>query len=349
VGKEHPDLRDGDLSDKRERFADGEGALCPAAGRFARGETSYMRYVIDPGRERPTLTMRDDICYSHVTDLEGEPLDLTLSLLTIRRPPRRPGQAAEKPAPVILWINGNGWRTPYASRNMMVPELTFLAYQGYAVASVYYRTSGQGKFPAQVVDLKTAVRFLRAHADQYNIDPERIGVYGRSAGGYIAAFLAMNTEDFISEEWSGCSSQVQAACDMFGPVDLTATIRANVELVKDPGFRWHTMEETYDALLLGWEGSVDKLLERGAAASPIRYINDRMCPILIMHGDEDNSVPLAISEAFYEEIREKGLEDRADLYVVAHGGHGSPEFYQDTTRDILLRFFDENLKGEPSA
>ena len=81
-----------------------------------------MRTRIDPGRARPTLTMMDDICYSHVTDLEGNPLDLTLSLLTIRRPPRRPGQPEPPKAPAIVWVNGNGWRTPYPSRNMMVPE-----------------------------------------------------------------------------------------------------------------------------------------------------------------------------------------------------------------------------------
>lgn len=302
-----------------------------------------MRTRIDPGRARPTLTMMDDICYSHVTDLEGNPLDLTLSLLTIRRPPRRPGQPEPPKAPAIIWVNGNGWRTPYPSRNMMVPELTFLAYQGFVVASVYYRTSDQGKFPAQVIDIKTAVRFLRANADKYGIDPERIGVYGRSAGGHVTSFVAMNTDDFISDEWSGYSSKIQAACDMFGPVDMTVTVRENTERVKRPDSRWHSMEETYDAKLLGWDGSVETLLERAAEASPINYINEGMCPILIMHGEEDNSVPIQISEDFYDRIVEKGMGDRADLYILAHAGHGSPEFYQDSTREILLAFFERCL------
>ena len=284
-----------------------------------------MRTRIDPGRARPTLTMMDDICYSHVTDLEGNPLDLTLSLLTIRRPPRRPGQPEPPKAPAIVWVNGNGWRTPYPSRNMMVPELTFLAYQGFVVASVYYRTSDQGKFPAQVIDIKTAVRFLRANADKYGIDPERIGVYGRSAGGHVTSCVAMNTDD------------------MFGPVDMTVTVRENTERVKRPDSRWHSMEETYDAKLLGWDGSVETLLERAAVASPINYINDGMCPILIMHGEEDNSVPIQISEDFYDRIVEKGMGDRADLYILAHAGHGSPEFYQDSTREILLAFFERCL------
>ena len=303
-----------------------------------------MRSVIDPGRVRQTLTMVDDICYSHTKDLQGNPLDLTMSLMTVRRPPRRPGQPLPPKAPVIVWVNGNGWRTPYASRNMMVPEMVFLADQGYIVASVYYRTSDQGKFPAQVVDIKTAIRFLRANADKYGVDTDRIGVYGRSAGGHLASFVAMNTDDFISDEWSGYSSKVQAACDMFGPVDMTVTVSENLERVKAPDFRWHSMEETYDALLLGWEGSADKLMEKAKMASPINYINDDMCDILIMHGDSDKSVPLSISESFYKKIVDCGREKHADLYVLTKGGHGSPEFYQESVRKIIVDFFDSHLK-----
>lgn len=304
-----------------------------------------MRTVIDPGRARQTLTMTGDICYSHVTDLQGNPLDLTLSLLTVRRPPRRPGQPLPPKAPVIVWVNGNGWRTPYASRNMMVPEMVFLADCGYIVASVYYRTSDQGRFPSQIVDIKTAIRFLRANADKYGIDPERIGIYGRSAGGHLAAFAAMNTDDFISEEWSGFSSKVQAACDMFGPVDMAVTIMENTVKTKDPDFRWHCMEETYDALLLGWEGSVEKLLEKAKISSPVNYINANMCPILIMHGDSDNSVPMSVSENFYQKLVDAGMEDQADLYILTRGGHGSPEFYQESVRSILADFFNRNLKS----
>lgn len=304
-----------------------------------------MYSVIDPGRERQTLTMTDDVCYSHVKDMENNPLDLTMSLLTIRRPPRRSDQSLTPKAPVIVWVNGRGWRTPYASRNMMVPELVFLADQGYLVANVYYRSSDQGKFPAQVVDIKTAIRFLRANADKYGIDAEQIGIFGRSAGGHLASFVAMNTDDFISEEWSGFSSRVQAACEMFGPVDMETTVLENMKKVKDPNYRWHSMEETYDARLLGWEGSVDALLEKAKIASPINYINDNMCDILIMHGDSDDSVPLSISERFYKKLVAEGKEQHADFYVLTHGGHGTPEFYQESVRKIITEFFNEHLRN----
>lgn len=293
-----------------------------------------MRNVIDPGRMRQTLTMTDDICYSHVKDLEGNPVDLTMSLLTVRRP----GQPLPSKSPVIVRVNGRGWRTPYSSRNMMVPELVFLADRGYIIANVYYRSSDQGKFPAQIVDIKTAIRFLRANADKLGIDAGYVGIFGRSAGGHLASFAAMNTNDFISEEWNGFSSSVQAACDMFEPVDMEATVLENIEKVKCPNYRWHSMEETYDVRLLGWEGSVDKLLEKAKIASPINYINDNMCDILIMHGNSDNSVPLSISERFYERLVASGKENHADLYILTHGGHGTPEFYQESVRKRIVDF-----------
>ena len=302
-----------------------------------------MQAYLDPGRDRPTLIMVENICYSHAADLEGNPLDLKMSIISARHRPGGRGNPAPK-APAILWLNGCGWRTPEGLWSMMVPELTFLADSGYIVACVQYRTSDQGKFPAQIVDVKTAIRFLRANSEMYGVDPDRIGVFGRSAGGHLASLAAMNTRDFLSEEWEEYSSDVQAACDMFGPADLTLTIAHSLEKLDDPQYRWHRMEDTYDAMLLGWEGSTDRLMEKAKIASPINYINDGMCDILIMHGEEDGTVPLSVSEKFYSQLVKQDREDHADFYVLRHGGHGTPEFYQESVRRILLRFFDRHLK-----
>lgn len=301
-----------------------------------------MQFLIDPLKERKPITMAEDICYSRVTDLDGKSLELTMSILTSYNP----RHSNEKKSPAIIWINGHGWRTAYSVRNQLIPELVFLADCGYTVVNVYYRSSVQGKFPAQIIDIKTAIRFLRAHAETYHIDPERIGVYGRSAGGHLASFAAMNTNDFISDEWSGYSSGVQAACDMFGPVDLEETISVNMKKIKNPKFRWHSIEETYDAMLLGWDGDINKLLEKARTASPIRYINENMCDILIMHGAEDDLVPLSVSEKFYKKIVECRREKHADFYILAHGKHGSPDFYQSDVRKIIVEFFDKNLKRQ---
>lgn len=305
-----------------------------------------MKTTIDPGRTHTPVTLREGIIFSHVTDLEGKPLDLPLSFLSSQML-KRDGSDADKRLPTLIWVNGAGWHGTMEMDNMMLPEFTFLAERGYNVVFFHYRNSdAEGKFPAQIIDLKTCIRFLRANAGRYGVDPDRIGVFGRSAGGHLTSFAAMNDDTaFVSEEWPGVSSRIQCAVDMFGPVDLPAWARVNMELLKDPNYRWHHPSETHEGMLLGWPGDVDTFLERCAQASPINYINNAMCPLLIMHGDADPLVPLSISEGFYEKLLEAGLGEQTDLYVLQHAGHGTPEFFQDSTKALIADFFDKHLKG----
>ncbi|MCI8888021.1 MAG: alpha/beta hydrolase [Hungatella sp.] len=305
-----------------------------------------MRKVIDPGKERRSINFIDNICYSHVTDLNGRPLDLYLSLMVcngnseMRLADGRDDEVSIGRQPLVVWINGAGWRG--CDKNLMAAEVHYLAEHGFAVACIYYRSSAQGHFPAQLIDCKTAVRFLRAHGDEYGLDTEHVGVMGRSAGGHLAAFMAMNLEGYDSREWQGYSSEIQAAVDLFGPVDIPRLNEISERLIKEPGYRWHKMEETHEGALLG--GDMSTVKERGRDASPIYFINDRMCPIVIMHGDQDPLVPCEVSEDFYRRLTEAGLEDRANLYILKNGGHGTREFFQPETKKIIAEFFDRHLK-----
>lgn len=292
-----------------------------------------MRYYIDPGRKRPSIFFVDDIVYSTVTDMEGKPLELTLSLMFQR-------ERGSEVHPAILWVCGGGYRG--VDKNRMVPECVFLAEAGYTVVSVYYRGSGQGHYPAQLIDVKTAVRFLRAHAEQYHIDPQRIGIMGRSAGGQLTAMMAMNTPGFDTEEWSGYSSDVKAAFDMFGPVDFGAQLAFDRHRIEaDPKFPWDEIMDTHIGTLFG--GEKDSLKERTEAENIEHFINENMAQLLIMHGDADQIVPLSTSVNFYQQLCDAGLEARADFYIVKDAGHGTPEFFQTETRDIVLRFFEKYL------
>lgn len=306
-----------------------------------------MKTTIDPGRSHIPVTLREGIIFSQVTDLSGDPLDLPLSLLSPQAL-KRDGSDADRQLPTLIWVNGGGWHTTKEMDNMMLPEFVYLAQRGYNVVFFHYRNSdAEGKFPAQIIDLKTCIRFLRTNAGRYGVDPDRIGVFGRSAGGHLTSFAAMNDDAaFVSGEWSGVSSKIQCAIDMFGPTNIPPLVHEDIEGFKDPNARWKSHDDTHTGKLLGtWHGDLDAFLADAAKASPINYINDGMCPLAILHGDADPLVPLYISEGFYEKLLEAGLDDRVDFYTVKGAGHGTPEFFQDSTKEIIAQFFDKHLKG----
>lgn len=308
-----------------------------------------MKQTIKPGKERKSINFIDNIVYSRQKDLGGNEMELKMSIMLqngnseMRLAIGRDDEGDDKtPKPAILWVPGGGYRG--CDKNLMVAEMAFLADAGYVVASMYYRSSAEGHMPDQIVDVKTAIRFLRAHAKEYEIDPERIGIIGRSAGGHLSALAAMNTEQYDSAEWSGFSSRVQACCDMFGPVELVRLMEDDEYHMKhDPNFRWKTVEETHAGALMGGDPATMK--ERAKAFCPPNLVSDQMAPIMILHGNCDKLVPWEISDYFYQKITEAGLEDRAEFYVLEGAGHGTKEFFQPETKTLILEFFDRNLKA----
>lgn len=304
-----------------------------------------MKTVIHPRIQRGTLTLLDNITYSHAKQPDGSVLDLKLSILLhhgnqeLRLASGLTTDVPPEPLPAIIWVPGGAWRG--TDKNQSIAEMQFLAERGFALVSMYYRSSAQAHYPAQLIDVKTAVRFLRAHAEQYHIDPHRIGMIGRSAGGYLASMAAMNNDLGESDEWSGYSSDIQACCDLFGPVDLSQLLQKTTAEVNSGRSRWNSIKKSHEGALLG--GSEETLPKRAYEASPIHYINDTMCPIAIFHGDQDPIVPLKISEDFYDAIVSAGLESHAEFYQVTGAGHGTREFFQDSTKQLIADFFTRQL------
>jgi acetyl esterase/lipase len=233
-----------------------------------------MKSSLNPGKERRSINFLDNICYSRVSDLEGRPLDLMLSVMVqngnseMRIAAGLDDEEDRTKKPLIVWIPGGGFRG--CDKNLMVAEMQFLAEAGYALASIYYRSSAQGHYPDQIIDVKTAIRFLRAHAEEYQIDPGRVGVIGRSAGGHLSSMAAVNLDDNISDEWPGYSSDVQACCNLFGPADLVTLPEKDMEEMRnDPDHRWRNIGDTHGGALVGANGP--EVWEKLRIASPINY------------------------------------------------------------------------------
>src|SRR5262245_3037543 len=187
----------------------------------------------------------------------------------------RPKSPPAQPMPVLVWIHGGAWQS--GSRDGGIGKLAPYAARGYFCASVEYRLSGEAVFPAQIEDCKCALRYLRAKADGYKIDPNRIGVWGSSAGGHLVALLGTSAYVKELEGKGGCaqlSSRVHAGCHLGGPTDLIENVGNSQKAA---------------------QGAVGKLLggaplEKEALAklaSPITHITKDAPPFLIVHGDMD--------------------------------------------------------------
>ncbi|MEZ4730784.1 MAG: alpha/beta hydrolase [Caldilineaceae bacterium] len=187
--------------------------------------------------------------------------------------------------------------------------------QGYAVASINYRLSQHAIFPAQIQDCKAAVRWLRAHAAEYNLDNNRFAAWGPSAGGHLVAMLG--TTGHVSEFEVGAhrdvSSRVQCVVDYFGPIDFL-----QMDAQRSPNGMIHDTPDSPESELVG--GPIQEHPEKVARANPITYVTADVPPFLIVHGDCDPLVPYGQSLLLVEALQKVGAD--VTFYTVRGGGHG---------------------------
>jgi len=233
--------------------------------------------------------------------------------------------------PLIVWIHGGGWMEGSKEKP---PGLRFLIH-GFAMASINYRLSQDAIFPAQLIDCKAAIRWLRAHAAEDGIDPNHIGAWGASAGGHLVALLGTtgDVKEFDQGENLGVSSRVQAVCDWFGPTDL-------VQLTKSFATNKQEEADSPPSRLIG--GPVSQNIEKAERANPIHYITKDDPPFLIMHGDKDPVVPVAQSQLLAEALQKAAVP--VTFHVVPGGEHGGPAFRKREELDLLYDFFVKYLK-----
>jgi acetyl esterase/lipase len=242
----------------------------------------------------------------------------------------RPKTLPKAPMPVLVYIHGSAWMRD--NKDLAIGRLIATAQQGYFGATIQVRTSGEAVFPAPLEDAKCAIRFLRAKAKDYHIDPNRIGVWGDSSGGHLSALVGLTAgakELDGQGGWADFSSRVQAVCSMCPAVGFLAADwpeRHNTG-PNGPAFR-----------LLGGDPRKDKR-ELARKASPLTYITKASPPFFIVHGDNDTTVPFSQGQLLYDALKKAGVE--ATLYTVKGGNHASVH-QQDQT--VVKQFFDKHLQ-----
>lgn len=254
-------------------------------------------------------------------------LSLKLDLYT-------PGENVDAPRPLVVWIHGGAWR---AGDKQRCPAVRLVS-RGYIVASINYRLSQQAIFPAQIYDCKAAIRWLRANAEMYHIDPARIGVWGSSAGGHLVALLG--TSGGVSELSdprlgnADQSSRVQAVCDFFGPTDL---LQMDAHALAAAPFK-HDAADSPESLLIG--GPIQENRDKAARANPISFVSKDDPPFLILHGDQDPLVPLHQSQLLADALQQVGVEH--EFHTIEGYGHGFGG--NRDVNQLVDTFFDKILK-----
>src|SRR6185503_8007399 len=251
-----------------------------------------------------------------------------------------PATPTEKPLPLLIWIHGGAWS---GGSKTQMPYLSQLP-RGYVGASLEYRFSQKARFPAQIQDCQAAIRWLRANAKKYSIDPERIGVGGGSAGGHLSALVGTAGGKKAFAPIGGNEDQsdrVQAVCDIFGPANFSTVMKQadddkNVRNI----FKFNSPSDPYSQLIgVSLEGNKEKT----DAVSPVHYVSKDSPPMLILHGTHDTLVPYAQSEELAAALKEKGVE--VWLQKLPGSGHGSGGFGKPAIIALMQNFFDKHLKG----
>ncbi len=266
--------------------------------------------------------------YNLVKDVvygKGGDIELKMDYLT-------PKVKSQKPLPAIVYIHYGGWKGDENSRSVGIAPLALLVNRGYFCATISYRYAPKYTYPAQIEDCKCAVRFLRAKAKEFNIDPDNIGAMGSSAGGHLSALLGA-TGDVKELEgtggFEGFSSKVQAVAAFCGVFDAAAL------------FLEH---KSIRGTLIDFIGcDLESGKEKYQKASPVYYLTKNAPPFLVAHGDKDRVVPIRQSELLVGKLKELGIP--YVYYPLKKGEHGSGgEWKIFWDGRITGEFFDKYLK-----
>ena len=287
---------------------------------------SRIRHIASNDGIAGIFKVKRDVVYSTATGT-----DLMLDVIY----PWATDYAEEKPVlPLVVFVQGSGWATP--DRDGQLPQLGELARRGFVVATAGHRSIFEGHpLPAQLVDVKCAIRFLRAHASDYGIDPARIAIWGTSSGAHVAQIVGVTAgmPRFESTEWADQSDTVSAVVSSFGPCDLTAWIGFNSADPDNLPF--------IERLVVGGEAERSEMMR---AMSAIEYVSrehaDTIPPYFLSVGTNDPLVEVSQVTRMYEALTEAGVEAEA---VLVDGAVHEANYWSQEMLELIWSFLAHNL------
>ena len=288
-----------------------------------------MKETLRISKKREVLSLVTGITYASVPAWYGGTYrDLKMDLII---PKHRENHS---PCPAVLWICGGAFLV--MDRSIWMPEMMAYAERGYAVACLDYRTCNEAPFPAQLQDVKAAIRYLKARAGQFCIDPDRIIVMGESAGGALAALAGVTAgrKEFDVGEHLEVDSSVCGVVSYYG---------ASAAGMNEPLCQPHPNVPDWIMQALLGSGYTQMDYQRFSAYS---YLDgDHIPPFLLLHGEKDSLVPKEHSERFYAALTERQIP--ADLIVVEGAEHGDDLLYQDAVKEKVLAFMNRVCRHQP--
>jgi acetyl esterase/lipase len=272
------------------------------------------------GAESPLIK---DVVYARANDI-----DLTLDIY------QPPGAAR---GPLIVWVHGGAWRS--GSKKEM--PLGDLVAEGYPVASIDYRLSTVARFPAQIHDLKAAIRFLRARAKHFGVNADKIVIAGASAGGHLAALVGVTSGNRELEgdlgDYRNQSSSVQGIISFFGGANLTTILAQSTP---------HGLSVRVPALELLLGGQPDAKPDLARLASPVFQVDKNDPPLLLLHGDQDPQMPVNQALELQGAYQEAGGKVR--LEVIHGAAHGGKVFFDSKRMSLVIQFLRETFPLQPN-
>lgn len=285
---------------------------------------------------KPKIVVYTDISYS-------QPYDPYFGITNLKLDILKP-EIENKKLPLVIYIPGGGFmRSPKAN---YIQQKVTIAESGFVVASVEYRVLPIGKFPDSLIDIKSAIRYLKAHAEQFNIDKNKVIVMGESAGGYLAAITGTTNGsiDFDKGDYLNENSLINGVVDLYGISDLTKIAADFSSIIQ----KTHNSPSSPEAIFLNGVsvfkegGSVNADFEKAKKANPITYISSKTPPFLLMHGTVDMLVSPSQSDLLYQSLIENNIQ--AERYLIKGAGHGDFHWCQPKVINIIINFLNKILK-----